>query len=80
MRQRAAVDERGRDHRQPHPPRFQLPELIVEPVEIAQAEVGDRVQATAPSETTVAHHRFHAPMLASSAGSDRLSVRSHASP
>ncbi len=46
VRQRPAVDDRRRDHREPHPGRGQPVQLLVEPLGVAQREVRDRVQAS----------------------------------
>ena len=44
MRERATVHERGRDHRQPDSAGGQGRELAIEPVEVAQGQVGDGVE------------------------------------
>ena len=44
MRERAAVDERGRDHRRAHSRRREAVELLVDPGGIAQRQVGDGVE------------------------------------
>ena len=46
MRQGLPVDERGGDHGGPNAACAQRPQLCVEPVQIAQRQVGDGQQAT----------------------------------
>ena len=53
MRERTAVDERGRDHREVHARAFEVGELAGEPRVVAQRQVRDRMDAAA----TVGHHR-----------------------
>ena len=47
MRERTAVDERGRDHREVHAGAFEVGQLAREPRVVAQRHVRDRVHAAA---------------------------------
>ena len=44
MRERLPVDDGGRDHREPDPAGCERPQLLLDPVRIAQREVRDRVE------------------------------------
>ena len=82
MRQRPAVDERGRDHREPHAiARRGAPARRVSQPRVAQRHVRDRMHLAARRRsTTDAHQRFHAVMFAVSAPRSASSVRSHSEP
>ena len=81
VRERTAVDERGRDHRELHAVALEPRELRAQPRGVAQRHVRDRMHA-APARRSRpdAHQRFHAVMFAVSAPRSASSVRSHSRP